>query len=66
MGSLAAAIRLGAMGFEVEVFEKNDQSGGRIGHLEENGFSFDTGPSLLLMTDAYRELFSSPWTGSTA
>jgi phytoene desaturase len=58
MGSLAAAIRLGAMGFEVEVFEKNDQSGGRIGHLEENGFSFDTGPSLLLMTDAYRELFS--------
>jgi phytoene desaturase len=58
MGSLAAAIRLGAMGFEAEVFEKNDQLGGRMGRLEESGFAFDTGPSLLLMTDTYRELFS--------
>jgi phytoene desaturase len=59
MGSLAAAIRLAALGFEVEVFEKNDQLGGRIGRLEADGFAFDTGPSLLLMTDTYRELFSS-------
>jgi phytoene desaturase len=58
MGGLAAAIRLGAMGFDVEVFEKNDQLGGRMGRLEESGFTFDTGPSLLLMTDTYRELFS--------
>jgi phytoene desaturase len=57
MGSLAAAIRLGAMGFDVEVFEKNAQLGGRVGRLEEDGFTFDTGPSLLLMTDTYRELF---------
>jgi phytoene desaturase len=57
MGSLAAAIRLGAMGFDIEVFEKNDQLGGRMGRLEESGFTFDTGPSLLLMTDTYRELF---------
>jgi phytoene desaturase len=58
MGSLAAAIRLGASGFDVEVFEKNAQLGGRMGRLEENGFTFDTGPSLLLMTDTYRELFN--------
>jgi phytoene desaturase len=58
MGSLAAAIRLGAMGFDVEVFEKNAQLGGRMGRLEEKGFTFDTGPSLLLMTDTYRELFN--------
>ncbi|MBA2617780.1 MAG: FAD-dependent oxidoreductase, partial [Rubrobacter sp.] len=54
MGGLAAAIRLATMGFEVEVFEKNGQVGGRIGRLEAGGFSFDTGPSLLLMTDTYR------------
>jgi phytoene desaturase len=59
MGSLAAAIRLAAKGFEVEIFEKNDQLGGRVGRLEESGFTFDTGPSLLLMTDTYRELFAS-------
>jgi phytoene desaturase len=57
IGGLAAAIRLAAMGFEVEVFEKNAQLGGRVGRLEAEGFSFDTGPSLLLMTDTYRELF---------
>jgi phytoene desaturase len=57
MGGLAAAIRLAAMGFEIEVFEKNARVGGRVGRLEAEGFSFDTGPSLLLMTDTYRELF---------
>ncbi len=59
IGGLAAAIRLAATGFEVEVFEKNAQTGGRMGRLEASGFSFDTGPSLLLMTDTYRELFRS-------
>ena len=59
MGGLAAAIRLAAGGFEVDVFEKNRQVGGRVGRLEAEGFSFDTGPSLLLMTDTYRELFRS-------
>jgi phytoene desaturase len=59
MGSLAAAIRLAAQGYEVEVFEKNGQLGGRMGRLEADGFAFDTGPSLLLMTDTYRELFAS-------
>lgn len=57
MGGLAAAIRLAATGFEVEVFERNSQPGGRMGRLEAQGFTFDTGPSLLLMTDTYRELF---------
>jgi phytoene desaturase len=57
MGGLAAAIRLRVLGFEVAVFEKNPRIGGRIGTLEGGGFTFDTGPTLLLMTDVYRELF---------
>ena len=57
MGGMAAAIRLAATGFEVEVFEKNPRLGGRVDRLEADGFAFDTGPSLLLMTDTYRELF---------
>jgi phytoene desaturase len=57
MGGLAAAIRLAATGFEVDVFEKNATVGGRMNRLEADGFTFDTGPSLLLMTDTYRELF---------
>lgn len=57
IGGLAAAIRLAAMGFEVEVFEKNARIGGRMGRLRGSGFTFDTGPTLLLMSDVYRELF---------
>src|SRR5215213_8258650 len=57
MGGLAAAIRLRLMGLDVEVFEKNGQLGGRVGRLQEAGFTFDTGPTLLLMTDVYRDLF---------
>ena len=43
MGGLAAAIRLRLMGFGVEVLEKNEQPGGRVGRLREGGFTFDTG-----------------------
>lgn len=45
------------MGFEVHLFEKNPEPGGRMGRIEGGGFVFDTGPTLLLMTDVYRELF---------
>lgn len=58
MGGLAAAIRLARLGVDVEVFEKNSTPGGRMNRLTAGGFTFDTGPSLLLMTDTYRELFS--------
>ncbi|WP_268778270.1 phytoene desaturase family protein [Rubrobacter aplysinae] len=58
MGGLAAAIRLASAGFAVDVFEKNASAGGRMNRLEtDGGFTFDTGPSLLLMTDTYRKLF---------
>ena len=57
VGGLAAAIRLAASGFAVDVFEKNSAIGGRMNRLAtEEGFIFDTGPSLLLMTDTYRDL----------
>lgn len=57
LGGLFSAVRLQRMGFEVHLFEKNPAPGGRMGRLESGGFVFDTGPTLLLMTDVYRELF---------
>lgn len=60
MGGLAAAIRLASAGFAIDVFEKNASAGGRMNRLQTaEGFVFDTGPSLLLMTDTYRRLFRS-------
>ena len=58
IGGLATAIRLRALGgYDVTLLEKNPLVGGRAYRMEDSGFQFDIGPSLLLMTDVYRELF---------
>ena len=60
IGGMAAAMRLQATGkFQVTVLEKNATVGGRANIREVDGFRFDTGPSLLLMTDVYKELFAA-------
>lgn len=59
IGGLATAMRLSANGFRVTVLEKNPTVGGRANTREIGGFRFDTGPSLLLMTDVYRDLFAA-------
>lgn len=60
IGGLATAMRLQATGrFQVTVLEKNETVGGRANIREVDGFRFDTGPSLLLMTDVYKELFAA-------
>ena len=43
--SLSAACYLSKMGHKVEVFEKNDDFGGRARQFKEDGFTFDMGPS---------------------
>jgi phytoene desaturase len=59
IGGMSAAIRLAGSGYRVTVFEKNSAAGGKAGNLEFEGFRFDTGPSLLTMTDVLKELFES-------
>ena len=58
LGGLSAAIRLAITGFDVDVFEQNDDAGGKAGSLVLNGFRFDTGPSLLTMPNVLKELFN--------
>jgi phytoene desaturase len=59
MGGLATAIRLAAAGYSVEIFEKNERTGGKLNLLEESGFRWDTGPSLITMPFVYQELFKA-------
>lgn len=59
IGGLATAIRLAHGGHKVTVFEKNSTPGGRCNILSRDGYTFDTGPTLLLMPDALQELFRS-------
>jgi len=59
LGGLAAALRLRILGYDVDVYEQNSFVGGKAGQIEENGFRFDTGPSLLTMPFVLEELFST-------
>ncbi|GHE23345.1 phytoene desaturase family protein [Sphingobacterium griseoflavum] len=55
---LSAACYLAAAGFEVEVFEKNAQFGGRARQFTtEGGFRFDMGPSWYWMPDVMVDFF---------
>jgi phytoene desaturase len=51
LGGLSAALRLAAAGREVTVVERAAVPGGRAGRLELDGYSFDTGPTVLTMPD---------------
>lgn len=57
LGGLSAAIHLRIRGFEVTIYEANDQVGGRAGQLVADGFTFDTGPTLLNYPWVFEELF---------
>lgn len=56
-GGLNAAARLAARGYEVELFEKRDKLGGRAYVYEEQGFKFDSGPTIVTAS----WLFDETW-----
>ncbi|WP_410651470.1 phytoene desaturase family protein [Amycolatopsis sp. cmx-4-54] len=58
MGGLAAAARLAAGGHSVTVLERSSHCGGKLGTFSREGFTFDTGPSLLTLPSVYRDLFA--------
>jgi phytoene desaturase len=57
VGGLAAAVRLAFAGHAVTVVEQGDAVGGKAGRWVSDGFTFDTGPSLLTMPWVFEELF---------
>lgn len=59
LGGISAAIRLACKGYNVTVYEKNPAPGGKAGEINQSGFRFDTGPSLLTMPFVIEELFAS-------
>jgi phytoene desaturase len=56
-GGLSVAIRLQAAGFQVTIIEKRDQVGGCASQIEDTGYTFDTGPSLITAPSLFKELF---------
>ncbi|MDZ7680422.1 MAG: phytoene desaturase family protein [Fodinibius sp.] len=57
LGGLSTACLLTHRGYNVTVFEKNNQAGGKINEVRAQGFRFDTGPSLLTMPFILHKLF---------
>lgn len=56
-GSLASALRLRRLGFEVEVLEACPDAGGRARTLSFNGHAFDAGPTVITAPWLFDELF---------
>lgn len=57
-GGLAAAIRLGARGYRVTVFERLEQPGGRASRFRQDGFTFDAGPTIVTAPFVFEELWA--------
>lgn len=56
-GGLAIAIRLQHKGVQTTVLEKRDKAGGRAYVIEEEGFKFDCGPTIITAPYLMEELF---------
>jgi phytoene desaturase len=58
LGGLAAAATLAARGHKVTLLEKNAWLGGKAAELNEQGFRFDMGPTILTMPRVLERVFS--------
>jgi diapolycopene oxygenase len=57
LGGLSAAISLRQAGYDVEIFERNAQIGGKLNLHIERGYTFDLGPSILTLPHIFERLF---------
>lgn len=57
LGGLSAAISLAQSGYKVSLYEQNSHLGGKLNRLEQDGFGFDLGPSILTMPHVFEKLF---------
>ena len=59
LGGLSAACHLRGRGHDVLVIEAASVPGGRAGVIDERGYRFDTGPTVLTMPDLIRDCFAA-------
>ncbi|MEO6694139.1 MAG: phytoene desaturase family protein, partial [Ignavibacteria bacterium] len=57
IGGMVSAIYLADKGHEVNIYEKNEQPGGKMSEYIKDGFRFDTGPSLITMPQVFYDFF---------
>lgn len=64
LGGLSVALRAVSAGWNVQIFERSSAPGGKMNRLQADGFTFDTGPSLLTLPHIFQELFDSCGVGT--
>mgnify|MGYP006282532311 FL=1 len=57
LAGLSTAMRLAGAGRNVTVIERESIPGGRAGRISDQGFEFDTGPTVLTMPDLIADAF---------
>jgi phytoene desaturase len=58
LAGLASACTLAARGYSVTVVEKNEWLGGKAALLEDKGYRFDMGPTILTLPSVLRRVFT--------
>ena len=58
LGGLSAAAVLAARGHRVRLFDKNPWLGGKAAVLEQDGFRFDMGPTILTVPEVLRRIYA--------
>ncbi len=58
IAGLAAALRLKNLGYEVEIYETNSYTGGKLHALNVSGYRWDAGPSLFTMPQLVNEVIA--------
>lgn len=57
-GGLSAAMILASKGLDVTVYEQKNYPGGRNGFISKGGYTFDIGPTFLMMLDILEDVFT--------
>lgn len=58
IGGLSAAITLAQAGYPVQVYEQQPAVGGKLSQMLDQGFHWDTGPSVITMRQVFASLFA--------
>lgn len=61
-GGLSAAIYLAAAGRAVTLLEQNAQVGGKMSEIRQDGYRWDTGPTVITLRHVFDDLFQSAGT----
>ncbi|MEI8058117.1 MAG: phytoene desaturase family protein [Actinomycetes bacterium] len=59
LAGLSCALRLAGAGRSVTILERESVPGGRAGLIDDSGYKFDTGPTVLTMPDLIHDAFDA-------